>query len=341
MLYLECDYNNGCHEAILRRLLETNNEFQSGYGFDIYSKSAAEKIRKACDAPDAQVYFLAGGTQTNLTVISSLLKPYQGVVAADTGHIEVHESGAVEYTGHKVLPLSSRNGKISAEDLDSMMETYYSDANYEHMVFPGMVYISFPTELGTLYSKDELSGIHEICRNYSIPLYIDGARLGYALASKECDIKFEDLKDLCDCFYIGGTKVGALCGEAVVFPRGNAPEHFFSMVKQHGALMAKGRLVGIQFDTLFTDNLYLEISAHAIEMAEKLKAILRRKNIPFYLETPTNQQFVILDNEKILELDKKVVNGFWCKYDDNHTVIRFCTSWATREQDLYELESLL
>lgn len=337
MLHFECDYNNGCHNEVLKRLIETNGSFEDGYGFDGYTESAKAKIRSAVGCENADVFFLVGGTQTNETVIASLLRPYEGVVAAETGHIGGHESGAVEYTGHKVLPIRANEGKISADDLADYLATFYGDANHEHMVFPGMVYISFPTELGTLYSKAELENIHSVCRQYSMPLYIDGARLGYGLASPACDMTLPEFAALCDCFYIGGTKVGALCGEAVVFPQGNAPKHFFSMIKQHGALLAKGRLTGVQFEALFTDDLYLRISAHAIRMAEKLKAALKEANIPFYLETPTNQQFVIMEDEKIVELDKTVINGFWEKYDATHTVMRFCTSWATTEEDIAAL----
>lgn len=341
MLYFECDYNNGCHPEVLKRLVETNAAFQPGYGDDEFSVSAKKKIREACACPDADIFFLCGGTQTNAVVISSLLREYEGVVAAETGHVSVHESGAIEYTGHKVLTLPQHDGKVDAGELRSYISSYYSDGNYEHMVFPGMVYISYPTELGTLYSKQELADIHRVCRDAGIPLYIDGARLGYGLMSHESGLTMAEFAALCDVFYIGGTKVGALCGEAVVFPQGNAPKHFFSSVKQHGALFAKGRVCGVQFDALFTDNLYLSISAHAIETADRLKCILKKSGLPFYLETATNQQFVIVPDEYLGKLSESVRYSFWDRYDDSHTVIRFCTSWATKAEDLDALEALL
>ena len=341
MLHFECDYNNGCHEKVLKRLVETNGVLQTGYGFDEYSDWAKEKIRIACQCPEADVFFLVGGTQTNATVISSVLRPYEGVVAAETGHIGGHEAGAIEYTGHKVLPIPQKDGKISAEGLRSYLENFFADENRDHVVWPGMVYISFPTELGTIYSKAELSAIHAVCHQYCIPLYVDGARLGYGLMSKECDFTLPEFAELCDFFYIGGTKVGALCGEAVVFPRGGAPEHFFSMIKQHGALLAKGRLAGVQFDALFTDGLYFQISKHAIDMAELLKDALKEKGYRFLLETPTNQQFVIVTKEKEKELNQSMVSCFWDSYDKEHTAIRFCTSWATTEEDIEALKAIL
>lgn len=341
MVHFECDYNNGCHKAILENLIKTNDILQSGYGNDIFTESAKEKIRLSTECPDADIYFLAGGTQTNAVVISALLRDYEGVVAADTGHVGVHESGAIEYTGHKVLPLPNHDGKIDAGELDEYVKCYYSDGNYEHMVFPGMVYISFPTELGTIYSKSELEAIYSVCRSHSMPLFIDGARLGYGLESSECDLTLPEFASLCDVFYIGGTKVGALCGEAVVFPRNNAPAHFFSTVKQHGALLAKGRLCAVQFDTLFTDGLYFEISKNAIEKADRLRNILKNAGFEFYLETPTNQQFVIADNAYLEKLSEKVVYNYQERYDAQRTVIRFCTSWSTTDSDMDALEQAL
>ena len=341
MLYFECDYNNGAHPQILQRLIETNDILQSGYGADSYTAGAKNKIRNAIGKPDADIYFIAGGTQTNLVVISSILKGFEGVIAADTGHIGSHEAGAIEYTGHKVLTLPSHEGRISADELEEYISAFYSDGNYEHMVFPGLVYVSFPTELGTLYSKSELSRIYAVCKDHGIKLFIDGARLGYGLMSTRCDFGIEDISKLCDVFYIGGTKVGALCGEAVVFPNNDAPEHFFTSVKQHGALLAKGRLCGIQFDTLFTDNLYLDISKNAIVQAEKLKDILKEKGYKFYLETPTNQQFIVIDNTALDLLRSKVAVSFWEKYDGTHTVIRFCTSWATTDEQIEQLRKIL
>ena len=340
MISFENDYIQGAHPEILRRLAETNMEPLSGYGSDPYCESAREKIRKACGCENAEVYFLVGGTQTNAVVIDAMTKGYEGVVAADSGHIAIHEAGAVEFTGHKVLTVPGQNGKIDGKELRKYLQGFYQDENHEHMVFPGMVYLSHPTEFGTLYTKEELSQISEVCREYEIPLYLDGARLGYGLMSRGTDVSLSDVAEFCDAFYIGGTKVGALCGEAVVFP-GKAPKHFLTVVKQHGALLAKGRLPGIQFDTLFTDDLYFRISSHAIEMAEKLKEVLREKGLPFAWESPTNQQFVIMDDRKMEQLRENVVFSFWEKADRDHTIVRFATSWGTKEEEIEELKRML
>lgn len=341
MLSFENDYIAGAHPEILKRLAETNLESLSSYGTDPYCASAREKIRAACQAKEADVYFLVGGTQTNSVVISSMLRSYDGVLCADTGHINTHEAGAIEYTGHKVLPLPQKQGKISPNDLERYLSDFYGDENHEHMVFPGMVYISHPTEYGTLYTKDELTSLSELCRAYHIPLYMDGARLGYGLAGSGTDVSLGDIARLCDVFYIGGTKVGALCGEAVVFPTGNAPAHFLTIAKQHGALLAKGRLLGIQFDVLFTDDLYLQISKNAIQAAEALKSIIKEKGYPFYLESPTNQQFILLENSRLEKLKKEVAFSFWDKADENHTIVRFATSWSTTSDDLKKLREIL
>lgn len=340
-IYFESDYTTGAHPNILKRLTETNYEFLSGYGTDHYCESAREKIRTACECPEADVHLLVGGTQTNALVISAMLHDYEGVIAADTGHVSVHEAGAIEYTGHKVLTLPHYEGKLMGKDLKDYLERFYNDGNHEHMVFPGMVYISYPTENGTIYSREELEQIYDICRQYEIPLFIDGARLGYGLMSGEADMTLADVARLCDVFYIGGTKVGALCGEAVVFTKNNTPKHFTTVIKQHGALLAKGRLLGIQFDTLFTDDLYWELSRQAIGMADKLKSVLREKGYSFAWETPTNQQFVILENNKMKELREKVAFSFWEKYDESHTVVRFATSWSTTEKDIELLKEIL
>lgn len=341
MISFASDYVAGAHPKILAKLLETNLTNQPGYGADEYCASAREKICLACDCPEAQVDFLVGGTQANAVIIKSLLHSYQGAIAAETGHINGHEAGAIEAGGHKVLTLPQQDGKLAAETVRRFLQDFYGDANHEHMVQPGLVYISHPTEYGTLYSKQELVDLAAVCREYALPLFMDGARLGYALASRQTDVKLEDIAALCDVFYIGGTKVGALCGEAVVFPRGGRPAHFMTLVKQMGALLAKGRLLGVQFDALFSDDLYWEIGRHGIEMAEKLKAILREKQVPFFLESPTNQQFVILANERLKDLQKQVDCSFWEKYDDTHTVVRFATSWSTTDDDLAELSQLL
>lgn len=340
MLSFECDYTEGAHETILKRLLETNMEHLPGYGSDNYCESAKEKIRSACDCPDAEIFFLTGGTQTNQVVIDSILRPYEGVVAAQTGHVSVHEAGAIEACGHKVLTLPQHQGKIDSRELASLLESFWNDENYEHMVFPGMVYISHPTEYGTLYTEEELKSISGICRKYQIPLYMDGARLGYGLMSGHTDVTLPKVAEYCDVFYIGGTKVGALCGEAVVFTKQNMPAHFLTIVKQHGALMAKGRVLGVQFDTLFTEDLYFKISNHAIEMAEYMKEGFRQKGQKFFIDSPTNQQFLILENNQMQELQKKVSFSFWEKLDDSHTVVRFATSWATQKEDIDSLMEL-
>ncbi len=341
MLSFESDYIEGAHPKILEALTKTNMETLSGYGADSYTKSAKEKIAAACALPDAQVAFLTGGTQTNQIVIDTMLHQYEGVISAQSGHVSVHEAGAIEFTGRKVLTLPSHNGKIDAAELDSYISDFYNDGNHEHMVFPGIVYISHPTEYGTLYSKSEMTEISKVCRKHEIPLFLDGARLGYGLMSKESDLTLPDVAELCDVFYIGGTKVGALCGEAVVFTKKNMPLHFENLVKKHGALLAKGRLLGIQFDTLFTDDLYFEISRNAIECAEELKNLFLKKGYEFFIDSPTNQQFVILENDKLKELQKNVKFSFWEKYDEFHTVVRFATSWATTREKIAELGKVL
>lgn len=341
MLSFASDYLEGAHPAIIKRLTETNFEQLPGYGLDEYCERAKDKIRRASKCSTADVHFLVGGTQTNQIIISTMLRPFEGVVAAETGHVSLHEAGAIEYTGHKVLTLPGHDGKMDADELYVLMERFYADENHEHMVFPGMVYISYPTEYGTLYSKAELTAISAVCRRYQIPLFVDGARLGYGLMSLNADLTLPELAALCDVFYIGGTKVGALCGEAVVFTHHNTPEHFVTLVKQRGALLAKGRLLGIQFDALFTDDLYFAAARHAIEMAEVLKQVFREKECHFYLESPTNQQFIILENCQMEELKTKVAFSFWEKYDENHTVVRFATSWATRREDIEALREIL
>ena len=333
MIDLSCDYNNGAHPAVLRRLIETNGELTSTYGLDVYSASAAEKIKKACGISGGDVFFLGGGTQTNMTVISSCLMPYQGVISASTGHINCHEAGAVEYCGVKVITLPQHGGKIDPGELEAYMRTFYGDESHDHMVFPGMVYISFPTEYGTLYPKAELESLRRVCDKFGLLLFADGARLGYALACDECDVTLNDLARLCDVFYIGGTKVGALCGEAVVFPK-KAPAHFITMVKQHGAMFAKGRLIGVQFDALFTDGLYLKIARNAVDRARELRRIISDRGYEFFIDSPTNQQFVKLENEDAERIMKAVKCEIWEKPDPAHTVLRFVTSWATTEDDI-------
>ena len=341
MITFESDYTEGMHEKILEELASTNRIQAPGYGMDPFSESAREKIREACRCPEAQITFVAGGTQTNQLVIDTMLAPYEGVVSAESGHVSVHEAGAIEFTGHKVLTIPQHEGKIKAEELSAFLKTFYADGNHEHMVFPGMLYLTHPTEFGTIYTRSELTEIAGVCREYHLPLFLDGARLGYGLTAAGTDVDLPFIAETADVFYIGGTKVGALLGEAVVFTKNNEPAHFVTRVKQHGALLAKGRAIGVQFDALFTDGLYLEIASHAIRLAERLKQILRDKGYRFFLETPTNQQFVIVENEKLKELGEKVGYSFWDRYDDTHTVIRFCTSWATTEENLDYLETVL
>lgn len=336
-----CDYCEGAHPKILQRLLDTNMIQASGYGEDPFCSSARAKIREATCCPEADVFFLAGGTQTNATVIDSMLRGYEGVIAASSGHIAVHESGAIEFGGHKVITLPAKEGKLEAITIEDYLKVFHSDEAKDHMVLPGMVYISFPTEYGTIYSRSELEAIKEVCKRYCIPLFIDGARLGYGLQSPACDLTLPEIASLCDVFYIGGTKVGALCGEAVVFPGGNAPAHFFTTVKQHGALLAKGRLLGLQFDTLFTDGLYFEISRNAIEKAMELKQLFISKGIPLYIDSPTNQQFPIMTKEDLAPLEGKVLYEVWETLPDGRLVTRFATSWATSEAQIEYLASLL
>ena len=335
MVSFESDYNNGAHPEILRRLLETNDSQSASYGYDEWSESARKKIREACQCPDADIYFLVGGTQVNATVIDALLPSYGAVIAVNTAHINVHESGAVEAHGHKVIALPSHEGCMKAEELEAYLKRFYADPTWEHMAVPGMVYITFPTELGTVYRADEIQAIYDVTQQYSIPLFVDGARLGYGLMSDACDFDLPWLAHHCDVFYIGGTKVGALCGEAVVFPKG-APRGFFTMVKRHGALLAKSRLAGVQFDALFTNGLYDNIARHALSMAVRLRQLFIDAGIPIK-DSPTNQQFVVLTNTQLQQLMSKVLFETWEPIDDDHTLCRFVTSWATTEADIEEL----
>ena len=335
----ESDYNNGAHPAVLQHLLETNIQQSASYGYDLWSEQAREKIRVACDCPEADIYFLVGGTQANATIIDALLPSYGAVVATETAHINVHESGAVEASGHKVITLPSHEGRMMPSELADYLRRFHADPTWEHMAFPGMVYITFPTELGTIYQTEDIAQICDICQQYEIPLFIDGARLGYGLAAEGSDITLPWLTRHCDAFYIGGTKVGALCGEAVVFPHG-APRGFFTVVKRHGALLAKSRVAGVQFDALFTDGLYLSISRHAIQMAMRLRKLFTEAGIPIK-DSPTNQQFVVLTNQQLDVLMQQVLFETWEPIDDTHTLCRFVTSWATTDVDLSTLATAL
>ena len=334
MIHFECDYTEGACPEVLARLTETNMLQTAGYGEDEFCAAAAEKIRALCAAPDAAVHFLVGGTQTNATVISAALRGHEGPLCAVTGHITAHETGAVEATGHKVLTVPSSDGKIRAAQIADYVEAHASDAAFEHMVKPGMVYISHPTENGTLYSLAELEEISAVCRRYGLVLFADGARLGYGLAAPGADVTLPDLARLTDVFYIGGTKVGALFGEAVVITNDALKRDFRYFIKRHGGMLAKGRLLGLQFDTLMTDGLYMRVSEHAIRLAMKLRAAFERAGFPLAYDSPTNQQFPIVPDALLEKLSKKYSFSVWGKPDAEHTTVRFCTSWATREEDV-------
>ena len=336
MIRFECDYTQGAHPLIMERLLETNLEQTCGYGEDDYCKHAAELIKEACANVNIDVHFLVGGTQTNATVISSVLKGYQGAVCADTGHINVHETGAVEATGHKVLALPNIDGKINAKMVEDYVSGHYNDVTASHMVQPGMVYISLPTESGTMYSKKEIMDIFDVCRKYDMCFFIDGARLGYGLTSEINDISLNDLCKYSDIFYIGGTKVGALFGEAVIISNDAYKKDFRYNIKRHGGLLAKGRLLGIQFETLFTDDLYFRISKNAIDMAMKLKKAFTDMGYELFADSYTNQQFVYLDDSKAEQLSKKYTFSLWGEYNGKKAY-RFCTSWATTNTQIEQL----
>ena len=341
MISFECDYNNGAHPKVLENLVKYNDAKPTPYGFDEFSERAKQRIREAIGMPDAQIFFLTGGTQTNATTIDSMLYQYEGVICVGSGHINVHEAGAVEFTEHKIITIADNNGKMEAKTLDKYLDDYMHDGNKDHAVHPGLVYVTFPTELGTLYTAKELNDLYQVCQQYEIPLYIDGARLGYGLMADDCDITLPYLARHCDVFYIGGTKIGALCGEAVVFTNRQAHKHFFSIQKQHGAVIAKGALIGLQFEALFTDDLYFKLSRHAIEMAMQMKQIFQEKGCEFFIDSPTNQQFVILPNETIERLAGHIEFTHWGKADIHHTICRFVTSWATTQEEIDELKRLL
>ncbi len=337
MIRFECDYSEGCHPAILQRMVETNLEQTAGYGIDPHCERARTLIRQFCGSDAIDIHFLVGGTQANTTVIASILRAHQGVIAAQTGHINVHETGAIEATGHKVLPLPSEDGKITAQQVADFCKAHREDSSFEHIVQPGMVYISQPTENGTLYSKAELQQLHQVCRQNELPLFLDGARLGYGLAAPGNDVTIQDIVECCDVFYIGGTKVGALFGEAVVIVNDALKKDFRYHIKQHGGMLAKGRLLGIQFETLFEEGRYLQIADHAVQLALQIKKAFAAKNIPFLYESDTNQQFPILTNDQLAKLQDKYAVSLWGNVDDNHNIVRFCTSWATEEAAVQQL----
>lgn len=334
MIRFECDYSEGAHPRILERLAQTNLEQTPGYGVDEHCCHARELILEACQAPQAEVAFLVGGTQANQTVIASLLRPYQGALCAQTGHINVHETGAIEATGHKVLPLPQKDGKITAAAVEEACAAHWADATHEHMVQPGMVYLSQPTEVGTLYTRQELEDIRRVCDKYAIPLYIDGARCGYGLGAAENDVTLADLARLAHVFYIGGTKVGALFGETVVICDPALQRDFRYMIKRQGGMLAKGRLLGIQFETLFTDGLYEQLGRHAVELAGRVRRAFEEKGVEMAYPSHTNQQFPILTQAQRDKLGEKYAFSFWEQVDEDRAAVRFCTSWATREEDV-------
>ena len=332
MIRFNSDYTEGCHPAILERLAETNLEQTPGYGEDAYCAAAADKIRALCAAPEAAVHFLVGGTQTNVTVISAALRHYQGVITASSGHINIHETGALEACGHKCLVIETPDGKLTAEQVAAYADDHRADESFEHMAQPKMFYISNPTELGTIYKKEELAALYKVGRERELYLFLDGARLGYGLASRENDMTFADIAALTDVFYIGGTKVGALFGEAVVITEEKLKQDFRYNIKQRGGMLAKGRLLGIQFLTLFEENRYQEISAHAARLADKLKDELIKIGIRFYIDSPTNQQFPILPDAALLKLSETYTWAYQARVDETHSAVRFCTCWATKEE---------
>lgn len=334
MIRFDSDYLEGCHPNVLRKLKETNLEQTPGYGEDVYCQAAASVIKKLCDAPDAAVHFLVGGTQTNATLIASVLRPHQGVLCASTAHIGVHETGAIEHGGHKVLPLPAKDGKITADQISEALEAHWNDPSREHTVQPGMVYISFPTEYGTIYSADELSQISEVCHNFDLPLYVDGARMGYGLMSTGNDLEFKDFARLCDAFYIGGTKQGALFGEALVIVNPDLQKDFRYNIKQNGGMLAKGRLLGLQFLALMEDNLYLQLSASAVAKARRIEAAMKRRGYSFDVESPTNQIFPILTDAQIEDLSQDFGFEIWQPLPDGRAVVRFVTSWATTDSQV-------
>ncbi len=336
-IMMASDYQCGAYPTILEAMAKTNLQARVGYGLDEICERAKDRIRKACGCDTAEVEFLSGGTQANAVVIGALLKSYQGVISADSGHVSVHEAGAIEHGGHKVLTIKGSLGKISAQQIEACMQEYEQDDNHDHIVMPGMVYLSQPTEFGTLYSRKELEEISAVCHRYHLPLYVDGARLAYALAAEKNDATLSDLARLCDVFYIGGTKCGAFIGEAVVIPNKDLIPHFFTIIKQDGALLAKGWLLGIQFDELFKDDLYMHIGKIAVQYADQIKQELVKDGYSLYFDSPTNQIFFVIANDKLETLGQKAVYSYIEKYDETHTVIRFATSWSTAKEDVDKL----
>lgn len=334
MIRFDCDYGEGAHPLVLKKLADTNLEQTPGYGEDIYCQQAGDMIRAACQKPQAAVHFLTGGTQTNLTVIAALLRPHQGVLCAQSGHINVHETGAIEAAGHKVLALPSTDGKLTAGQIEQAWHTHFSDDNRERTVQPGMVFLSFPTEMGGIYTKQELDAISRVCRRRGLPLYIDGARLGYGLCAPGCDLDLPSLAALCDAFYIGGTKQGALFGEALVINSPALGADFRYIMKQRGAMLAKGRLLGLQFIALLEDGLYFSLARHAVAQAMRIRQAVEQAGLPLLAPSCTNQQFPIFPNTWLQKLEEQFAFTPWGRVDKKHSAVRLCTSWATRPQDV-------
>ena len=332
MIRFECDYTTGAHPKILEALVNTNAEGCPGYGVDLHCEHAREMLRELCQAPEAGVHFLVGGTQANTTVIAAALRPHQGVVCAETGHINVHETGAIEATGHKVLALPAAEGKITARQIDQYCQDHFDNEAWEHMVQPGMVYLSLPTERGTVYALAELEEIAAVCRRWRLPLFVDGARLACGLAAS--DVALPDLARLCDVFYLGGTKAGLLFGEAVVITNPNIDHDFRYLIKQHGGMLAKGRLLGVQFEAFLEDGLFLDIGKKEVSQALRLRRAFEEKGYPLFVNSPTNQQFPVLPDGHMAALEKNYSFEVWEKTDEGHTAVRFCTSWSTADGDV-------
>lgn len=341
MIRLECDYAEGAHPRILRRLMETNLEQTPGYGEDPYCEKARASIRALCQDDHLDVHFLVGGTQTNAVVIASALRPHQGVIAAETGHINVHETGAIEAGGHKVLAVPSQDGKLTAQDIQHVYGAHWADVSREHMVQPGMVYISQPTETGMLYSVQELREIRKTCLDCGLFLFVDGARLGYGLMSEKCDMTLPELAQLCDVFYLGGTKQGLLFGEAVVISNQTLKRDFRYIMKQRGAMLAKGRLLGLQFAAMLEDGLYFDLASAADRLAMEIRRAFEERGYPMLYDSYTNQQYPILPDQVLKELEKSYAFTFWSKVDEAHTAVRICTSWATEPKAVRQLIAAL
>lgn len=339
-IHFDCDYMAGAHPEILDAIISINHVQTAGYGCDDYCDTAKQRIREACQAPDADIHFMVGGTQANSTVIDGLLRRTEGVIATETAHINVHESGAIELSGHKVITLPSHDGKLDAGEVRQYLHDFYADDTWPHMVAPGAVYISFPTELGTIYSRQELSDLSTVCREYSIPLYVDGARLGYGLAASN-DVTLPDLAHLADIFYIGGTKMGALFGEAVVCTNPHLLPRFFTLMKAHGSVLAKGKLLGVQFSTFFNNDLYLRIGQHGVALAQRLRHTLESFGYTHFIDSPTNQQFFILPNDIIDKILPLATFEYWGPRGEQESKVRFVTSWETTDADIEQLEQIV